>query len=438
MSQQDIAKSNTNFEHFINYKKNYENYETINQIDEYGLYDNYKISGFGLKVSQHRLIQRLKQIHQLAGMFFLNDKISHKRYEHCLGVGYLCRYACESLMKKYPNEISKKDIILLELAGIFHDSHLFFSHTTDMLIKKKCESGELKIDKIKQKHEYRSVRITEIVLTDLGFITSNIDNKDDNLITINELRFIQHCIDPNITKELYGECKYKFKAGLDDILNGEHTGFDCDRLDYLYRDSIFLGYNFEKNSTNTTENRIKQILRNTHIIDNHIHISVVDYNDVCNFLMQRASFHMNEYNSERAMYVDLLIAEVLQDFLNYTNGYECILLETEEHIKQFEFFTDINLLNYLNNVKHKGILSRANSIIQSLKDKKDFAVTKTTSKFVKGIENISMSKSFKLHDFGDVQKNIGKIKIHLNGKKYDVDSQESLNFSYNMPNVNST
>ena len=78
-------------------------------------------------------LQRLRGLKQLGVSEMVYTTTTHSRFEHSLGVSYLCQVILEGIRNRQPLlEIRAKDIACVKLAGLLHDlGHGPFSHVYD-------------------------------------------------------------------------------------------------------------------------------------------------------------------------------------------------------------------------------------------------------------------------------------------------------------------
>ncbi|XP_060569550.1 deoxynucleoside triphosphate triphosphohydrolase SAMHD1-like isoform X2 [Ruditapes philippinarum] len=190
--------------------------------------------------------QRLRHIKQLDTCYLVYPGASHNRFEHSIGVCYLAGKLLKTIGDRQPGEeISDKDILCVEIAGLCHDlgqgpfSHVFEKRFMPKMKKKftheniartmfeymlSSENGQLKKD------------IQEI-LTGCGL--SRFDEQD--------FTFICEMIDDpkDIEKREWPyKSRNKDKSYMYEIVANKRNGIDVDKWDYIARDSYMLGMKF--------------------------------------------------------------------------------------------------------------------------------------------------------------------------------------------------
>uniref|UniRef100_A0A673B5M9 HD domain-containing protein n=1 Tax=Sphaeramia orbicularis TaxID=375764 RepID=A0A673B5M9_9TELE len=126
--------------------------------------------------------QRLRNIKQLGGAYYVYPGASHNRFEHSIGVAHLAGQFARALKERQPElRIKKKDILCVEVAGLCHDlGHGPFSHLFDgNFIPKACPGR-------KWKHEKASIAMFNHLMKNKGVKSAmekyRLDEKDRDFI----------------------------------------------------------------------------------------------------------------------------------------------------------------------------------------------------------------------------------------------------------------
>uniref|UniRef100_A0A3B4H8V7 HD domain-containing protein n=1 Tax=Pundamilia nyererei TaxID=303518 RepID=A0A3B4H8V7_9CICH len=189
--------------------------------------------------------QRLRNIKQLGGIYFVYPGASHNRFEHSIGVAHLAGELAKALKVKQLEQINDQDVLCVQIAGLCHDlGHGPFSHFFDGMFM-----DEIKRVK-KGKHEKASIEMFKHLLVQNGLkeVMKKYGLKVDEDGT--DLVFIEEMIekpqdkkpqnDKSVSNWLYKGREEK-KSFLYEIVSNKKTGIDVDKFDYLARDCHHLG-----------------------------------------------------------------------------------------------------------------------------------------------------------------------------------------------------
>ena len=104
--------------------------------------------------------QRLRDISQLGGAYFVFPGAATKRFEHSLGVSFLAKKFVTMISINQPElNITSADILCIEIAGLCHDlGHGPFSHLFESKFLHKIMNSE------DFKHEHASIAIFDILI----------------------------------------------------------------------------------------------------------------------------------------------------------------------------------------------------------------------------------------------------------------------------------
>jgi uncharacterized protein len=169
-------------------------------------------------------IRRLRNIRQLALTNLVYHGAEHTRFGHTLGVMHQATAFFDTVVAKrglpWTPEDKARRRQLLRLAALCHDvGHSPFSHAG--------EEGNL----LKRKHEQYSAAIVTATSGSAGEIRQVLEARRDDFFGVRP---------EEIADVILGQA-----VGLDSFLFSMLSGdLDCDRTDYLQRDSLYCGVNY--------------------------------------------------------------------------------------------------------------------------------------------------------------------------------------------------
>lgn len=180
------------------------------------------------KIIDSEEFQRLRNIKQLAFTYLVYHGAEHSRFGHSLGVMHLVSRAFKSVVNKNPDLFSKEKVAwyeqILRSIALTHDiGHAPFSHASEAVFPEGM------------KHE----NFTEKVLKETHI--------SDIIKEIGKEYIEKYGEEYNITAELICDI-YALNPGensefifLKSFMDSE---LDCDKMDYLLRDSMYCGVNY--------------------------------------------------------------------------------------------------------------------------------------------------------------------------------------------------
>jgi len=172
------------------------------------------------RVINAAVVQRLRNIRQLAMAYLVYPGAVHTRFDHSLGVMHIAGRMAKHLRFKHLR-FNKDEIQNIRLAALLHDvGHGPFSHVSEIplsvLSADYARSREIEAEKL---HECIAVDVIEHD-EDLKRI---VGSRKDNII------------------RLLDRVKYPGRTAQRDIISGP---LDADKMDYLLRDSHFCGVKY--------------------------------------------------------------------------------------------------------------------------------------------------------------------------------------------------
>lgn len=263
--------------------------------------------------------KRLKYIMQLGVSHKVFPSATNNRYMHSIGT---FQVALKFMQELFPN-VSTAEKKLFLISALLHDiGHGPFSHVFE------------KISNVP--HE----NITKKIILDTN---SNIYK----LLVLNKIK------PKDVVEVLDGTSKYDW---INKLIS---SNIDIDRIDYMLRDSYFLG-------THYSTIDIDFLIKRTHFIENDIYFSSSTINIIESFLLGRYYIHQDIYNNKHTyIYEWALVSiftrlrEIKEEFrkweskIHYFNLYSSIIFsDTYEYdLDVFIQLTDITFLSFIDSLK---------------------------------------------------------------------------------------
>uniref|UniRef100_A0A8C6TI05 Deoxynucleoside triphosphate triphosphohydrolase SAMHD1 n=1 Tax=Neogobius melanostomus TaxID=47308 RepID=A0A8C6TI05_9GOBI len=193
-----------------------------------------------IKIIDTPQFQRLRNIKQLGGTYFVFPGASHNRFEHSIGVCYLAGRLVQALNERQPELlISRRDILCVQIAGLCHDlGHGPFSHMFDGMFIPKARPD------IKWRHEMASLSMFDHLVDDNDLRPVM---EQHGLVLPEDLDFIKEQIAGPLQNTASQSAKWPYKGRTQDksflyeIVANKRNGIDVDKWDYFARDCYHLG-----------------------------------------------------------------------------------------------------------------------------------------------------------------------------------------------------
>lgn len=234
--------------------------------------------------------QRLRSIKQMGGCFSVFPGACHTRFEHSIGTSYLAGFFGRELQKKTSEvEITDKEILCLEVAGLCHDlGHGPFSHLFDQQFIKKARPDD------EWEHEDASLEMIDKIFKSI----------EQKFINEMEINFIKDLI-KNKKNSPATSKKQQEKPFLFEIIANKMNSIDVDKWDYFSRDCHMLGlhHNFQ------CERSIKQARVLKHDDGYHISFPKSDYQHIFDMFYTRFTLHRRACLHPVVKAVEMMIAD---------------------------------------------------------------------------------------------------------------------------------
>ena len=212
------------------------------------IHGHIELSSLSVKIIDTPQFQRLRDISQLGGVYYVFAGASSNRFEHCLGVAHLAKVFVNYLQENQPElNITEQDALCIELAGLCHDighgpfSHLYDGRFIPLMKKQKTLDGGKAIhsDEHEFYHEHASIGILDILIQENNLLPIFREHGLDE----GDIQFVKELILGDKKEAPHGfEWKGRgVKTFLYDIVANKRNGIDVDKFDYFARDCHVLG-----------------------------------------------------------------------------------------------------------------------------------------------------------------------------------------------------
>ncbi|MBQ6480874.1 MAG: HD domain-containing protein [Anaerolineaceae bacterium] len=273
-----------------------------------------ELSELELRIVDSAPFQRLRNIKQLATTYLVYHGAEHTRFGHSLGVMHLTSRAFVSAISNYERDCGKPLFStidakwyeqILRLIGLTHDlGHAPFSHGSEALF----DDG--------LKHEDFTRKI--ICETEIADIITEIGEEFCQKNKVGE----EYRITPQLLWSIYGEKNPEsnpdyFKR-IDDFkflrifMDSE---LDCDKMDYLLRDSYYCGVNYGRFDLNrlidslTVYYNPKQNIKQLAVLKGGVHAFE-------EFVIARYFMFIQVYFHKTRRYLDKLLVNCIKEVLS--------------------------------------------------------------------------------------------------------------------------
>ncbi|XP_042264857.1 deoxynucleoside triphosphate triphosphohydrolase SAMHD1-like [Thunnus maccoyii] len=203
------------------------------------IHGHIKLHPLLVKIIDTPQFQRLRNIKQLGGGYFVFPGASHNRFEHSIGVAYLAGRLLQNLKTEQEElDIDDRDILCVQIAGLCHDlGHGPFSHLFDGMFIPKVRPDPWK-------HETASLQMFDYLVYDNGLEPVM---KHYGLKLPEDQTFIREMIAGHQETNAAQGQKWLYKGRPEDksflyeIVANKRNGIDVDKFDYFARDCHHLG-----------------------------------------------------------------------------------------------------------------------------------------------------------------------------------------------------
>lgn len=323
-------------------------------------------------------VQRLRRIRQLSGVSMVFHLAEHSRFTHSLGTYELARRVSEKVTD-IKNLFSEREVIILLCSALLHDlGHGPYSHCFEHIFGVNHEE-----------------------------MTANI------ILGDTEVNHILSSYDKELPEDVAGIIKHSGKYSLIESLISSQL--DCDRMDYLKRDSYFTGAFYG-------DIDVEKILRSMKVIDGKMVYKTSAINTIEDYLVGRYHMYWSVYYHPTARSYEIVLEKIYLRILELLNS-------------NYSFSIDVELLRRVNsknpNVKDYLMLDDTyiNGVIQRLQYSDDLILSDLCTSFM----------NRKIFNYVDYEHNgemvnevVSYFENHKNQQKYyyKIDEVKQIIYQY--------
>ena len=362
-------------------------------------------------IIDNKIFQRLRHLHQLGVCSFVFPNANNTRFEHSLGTYHLAGCVIQHLIsnsdvreinkslvtveyiKKYLlNKLNLSDdetnikiileynsclfddylIELIKIAGLVHDiGHGPFSHLFDEWLS---SIPELQNNKLIH-HENRSIMLLGLIIDKATITCEDTIYKISDYINLDAYKFMSTLIHPSSYPDI------PKKNFIYQIISNSLNDLDVDKLDYLCRDSYYLGTGQPFS--------IWGIIEHIKIMDNNIVFPEKQSYEIFKVYRSRYDMHKQFYNNKTVICIEYMLRNVLNkldNILKITSNIKSM------NIDHFIKLTDSTILNtsviieQLHPSNYEDIkldIDYINSILNAINERRIYKCLYSTSYSVK-------------------------------------------------------
>lgn len=346
---------------------------------------NFKSDKWILDLISTKEFKRLKYIFQLGVSFKVFPSATNNRYMHSIGTFQVAL----KFVNSFFNKISVAQRKLFLASALLHDiGHGPFSHVFEKITNVSHEEMTKKI----------------------------ILNKDTEI----NKALIKNKINPHeIIDVIDGQSKHEW---INKLIS---SNIDVDRIDYILRDSYFIG-------TNYSTIDIDFLIERSHLLDNDIYFSQSTINVIESFLLGRYYMHQDIYDNKNTYIYEWSLVNIFKRLREIKNDFQknckeiyyydlyknIILMQEEVSVEIYTKFTDINFTSFLESLKviDDKIL---NSFLDSFLNQNGVIALDYSKKneVIKELKKVGKNYNIS-YLYSEVTKS--KKKIYLDDEKYQI------------------
>ncbi|MGT2906410.1 HD domain-containing protein [Streptococcus dentiloxodontae] len=323
--------------------------------------------------------QRLRRIKQVPTTSYTFHGAEHNRFSHCLGVYEIARQVTEIFDKEYPERWNSDENLVTMAAALLHDiGHGAYSHTFERLFD-----------------------------TDHEVYTQEIITNPET-----EINAILKKVAPDFPDKVASVINHTYPNK--QVVQLISSQIDCDRMDYLLRDSYYTAASYGHFD-------LTRILRVIHPVDNGIAFSYNGMHAVEDYIVSRYQMYMQVYFHPASRAMELLLQKLLKRAKELYGENRSYFEATSPRLLPF-FENKAELSDYL--ALDDGVL---NTYFQNWITSKDAILSDLASRFIN-------RKVFKSVTFGQEEESqLYRLSDLVKSVGFDPDYYTGIHANFDLP-----
>ncbi|WNZ89346.1 HD domain-containing protein [Streptococcus iniae] len=323
--------------------------------------------------------QRLRRIKQVPTTAFTFHGAEHSRFSHCLGVYEIARRVTEIFDEKYPHIWNKEESLLTMTVALLHDiGHGAYSHTFEKLFD-----------------------------TDHEAVTQDIICNPNT-----EINAILKRLSPDFPDKVASVINHTYPNK--QVVQLISSQIDCDRMDYLLRDSYF-------SATQYGQFDLMRILRVIQPVEDGIVFDQNGMHAVEDYIVSRFQMYMQVYFHPASRAVELILQNLLKRAKQIYADHKDYFKKHSPALIPF-FQNKFTLEDYLR--LDDGVL---NTYFQSWIEGPDNILSDLASRFIN--RKILKSVTFDKESFADLD----KLRHLVEAVGFDPDYYTGIHVNFDLP-----
>ncbi len=265
-----------------------------------------------IEILEHPFFQRLRNIKQLGFSEYVFPGATHTRYLHSIGVMNVSSMVFSSLFKGHHSSEFNRLRETLRLGCLLHDiGHAPLSHSTESVMPM---MSQLKLPKaFREEHDRQATHEDYTIksIVDSSFTSAFAGVK--SVYGVHPEAVAQLVTGVCLEKDYFTVGGINYFPLMHQLVSSE---MDCDRMDYLLRDSYFCGVSYGKFDLDWIIDNLKVCVENN---DAYLGISERAISTFDDFLLSRFHMFMMVYFHYRAVCLEQMLLRYFQSGWNEYN-----------------------------------------------------------------------------------------------------------------------